>query len=311
MNEPTGLRRINLVVVPRMGRSFYNIVVSYHLAYFLLVAGILGIGINIFLLSGYVGLKQKMSRVRHLESVNSEVQTLIQDAEAIRKDLDKVREIDRRIQAKTGITGDYGYIDSLRDEGSDSLPSRGYTPDIEAVRERLRILRGEVETRKEMASSLEERIDGLVEKFATIPSVNPVRNGKINSGFGYRTHPITGGWEFHEGIDIEADTNTPVYATADGVVAFSGWWYGYGLAVVIDHGTGFTTVYAHNSRNLVRPGEKVKKGQIISYAGSTGSTTGTHVHYEVRYDNQLKNPTRFLSLTYKDIDRIAALKNSK
>jgi murein DD-endopeptidase MepM/ murein hydrolase activator NlpD len=308
MHDHNKIKRMNLVVVPRMGRSFMNIVVSHRFVYFAMTAGVLVLGANLFLLSGYIGMRGKLTHVRRVEEVSSEVQALAQDAESIRRDLDKVKEINRRIENKTGITAEPGYVDGTLDSEDSALPSRGWSPEVESLRERFRLLHGEVETRKQVAMEEEGRVDEMVERFSNIPSINPIRNGKINSGFGYRTHPITGSWEFHEGLDIGGDFGTPIYATAGGTVIYSDWRYGYGLSVGLDHGNGFTTFYAHNSRNLVGPGERVEKGQIIAYVGNTGSTTGTHVHYEVRYQGRLTNPVRFLSLSYRDLDRIAALK---
>jgi murein DD-endopeptidase MepM/ murein hydrolase activator NlpD len=84
----------------------------------------------------------------------------------------------------------------------------------------------------------------------------------------------------------------------------AGWRQGYGLCTGIDHGNGFSTLYAHSSRILVRENEKVKKGQIIAFVGSTGSSTGQHLHYEVHYQNRLLNPTKFLSLNFKDLEQM-------
>jgi len=136
-----------------------------------------------------------------------------------------------------------------------------------------------------------------------MPSFNPLGGGRISSVFGYRVHPITGSWEYHEGLDINGKSGAPIYSTAEGTVVFSGWRQGYGVCVGIDHGNGFSTLYAHNTRNIVYEGEHVKKGQIIGYVGSTGSTTGVHCHYEVHFQNRAVDPARFLSLDIKDAER--------
>ena len=101
-----------------------------------------------------------------------------------------------------------------------AMPNRSYSPDTEALYERYRILSAEVEARRRSLMAAEERIDDLAGKFAAIPSIRPIRDGRISSGFGYRTHPITGNWEFHEGVDIPGNYTTPIYATADGAVVF-------------------------------------------------------------------------------------------
>jgi murein DD-endopeptidase MepM/ murein hydrolase activator NlpD len=112
--------------------------------------------------------------------------------------------------------------------------------------------------------------------------------GTLTSRFGwrYRRH--------HNGIDVASPTGSPIYAARDGVVEFSGWKGGYGRVVVVDHGAGITTVYGHASRLLVRPGQRVKQGQLIALVGCTGSCTGSHVHFEVRINGQAVDPMRHL-----------------
>lgn len=125
------------------------------------------------------------------------------------------------------------------------------------------------------------------------PSIWPV-NGTITSNFGYRGNPIGGGTGFHEGVDIAVDYGTPVRVTASGKVTMAGWVDGYGNLVEVDHGGGFVTRYGHNSMLLVVVGQEVKTGDIISLAGSTGRSTGPHVHYEVRVNGTPTDPMLFL-----------------
>lgn len=125
------------------------------------------------------------------------------------------------------------------------------------------------------------------------PSLWPVY-APIVSPFGERFHPIFHKYILHEGVDLGAEYGTRVRATADGTVSFAGWEVGYGNVVIIDHDYGYETRYAHNSHLLVYPGEKVKKGQVISLSGNTGESTGPHVHYEVRINGRPVNPVPFL-----------------
>lgn len=118
--------------------------------------------------------------------------------------------------------------------------------------------------------------------------------GKISSGFGMREHPRFGGRKLHTGIDITMPVGTPLHATADGVVSFADRSGGSGNIVVVEHGHGLSTVYAHNTRNLVRAGQTVKRGDVIAHSGSTGISTGPHVHYEVWRNGQSVNPAPFL-----------------
>jgi murein DD-endopeptidase MepM/ murein hydrolase activator NlpD len=128
-----------------------------------------------------------------------------------------------------------------------------------------------------------------------VPSGMPIANSYITSGFGGRADPMGRGGEFHKGIDFKARTGDPVLAVADGVVSFAGVRSGYGNVVEIDHGNGYITRYAHNSRLLVRVGDLVHAGGVIAKAGSTGRSTGAHVHLEVWDNGHVVNPARFLA----------------
>ena len=119
-------------------------------------------------------------------------------------------------------------------------------------------------------------------------------NGVITSPFGYRNHPIFGRTILHSGIDIGVDEGTPVHAADGGVVVEADWIGGYGNAVIIDHGNGLSTLYGHNSSLAVSAGQTVSQGQVIAYAGSTGNSTGPHVHFEVRANGDPVDPNGYL-----------------
>ena len=118
--------------------------------------------------------------------------------------------------------------------------------------------------------------------------------GRITSSFGNREHPRSGEPQFHTGIDIASDPGRPVRATADGIVSFADWSGGSGNLVALEHGFGFSTYYAHNKMLNVKIGQKVKRGDIIGYIGSTGNSTGPHVHYEVWREGKPMNPSHYL-----------------
>ena len=132
---------------------------------------------------------------------------------------------------------------------------------------------------------------------AAIPAIQPVRNEnlkQIASGFGYRTDPFTKARKMHEGMDFTAKSGTPIYATGDGVVAKAdNTASGYGNHIVIRHGFGYETLYAHLSKYNTRAGQRVKRGDVIGYVGSTGRSEAPHLHYEVHKDNKVVNPLNF------------------
>nr|WP_127068710.1 MULTISPECIES: M23 family metallopeptidase [unclassified Veillonella] len=116
----------------------------------------------------------------------------------------------------------------------------------------------------------------------------------ITSDFGWRIHPIYGTRRLHAGTDFGVDEGTPVHAADGGVVVEAGWVSGYGYTVIIDHGNGMSTLYAHNSEVAVSPGQTVSKGQVVSYSGNTGGSTGPHLHFEVRINGEPTDPMGYL-----------------
>ncbi len=127
---------------------------------------------------------------------------------------------------------------------------------------------------------------------ASLPSIRPIV-GQITSAFGMRMHPVLKRPIFHAGTDFSAPVGTRVLVTADGIVTSSGFDGGYGKKVVVDHGFGYQTIYAHLSKAVVRQGQRVHRGDIIAFSGNTGRSTGPHLHYEVRKDNVVVNPTAY------------------
>jgi len=127
-----------------------------------------------------------------------------------------------------------------------------------------------------------------------LPSMPPVHTGYYSSNFGWRIDPFTGANAMHEGVDFVANAGTPIYASAGGVVDYAGLDGGYGNMVEIDHGNNLVTRYAHASKLLVKVGQVVRRGQEIAEVGSTGRSTGNHLHFEVRYKGVAQNPVRFL-----------------
>jgi murein DD-endopeptidase MepM/ murein hydrolase activator NlpD len=151
----------------------------------------------------------------------------------------------------------------------------------------------------ELKSSFEEINDVFEQekdRLSGIPSINPVASQEawISSGFGYREDPITGVRRFHQAADIVSPRHTPIIAPADGVVIFAGWREGLGRTVEIKHGYGYKTTYGHNQKLLVKKGESVKRGDLIAQVGSSGRSTGPHLHYEVRLNDKRVNPYKYM-----------------
>ena len=143
-----------------------------------------------------------------------------------------------------------------------------------------------------------KKLDSISSAAIAVPSDKPVKTAAFTSGYGVRSDPFRGAAAMHAGIDLAGPSGTPIYATADGVISEAGWNNGgYGRLIKIDHGRGIETRYAHLSTIGVSAGQRVARGQLIGRMGSTGRSTGSHLHYEVRIDGRSVNPIPFMKST--------------
>ncbi len=161
-------------------------------------------------------------------------------------------------------------------------------------------LGSKIDELSEFAMALETRVNEVYELgqdklsyWTSTPSIWPVQ-GWVTSEFGARYSPFTGLPKFHEGVDIAAPYGSPIYAPADGMISFAGGKGGYGNALILDHGYGVSTLYGHTSSLYVKEGEKIKRGQMIAAVGSSGASTGPHLHYEVHVDGVPTDPMKFV-----------------
>jgi murein DD-endopeptidase MepM/ murein hydrolase activator NlpD len=157
-------------------------------------------------------------------------------------------------------------------------------------------------------NNVDGNIDVIEQKLREQKSLNdslPTKlpaSGYLGTDYGNVTSPFTGKIQYHYGIDIVAERGTPIYAAGDGIITKSDVEGGYGLVVEISHGNGVSSRYCHNLRNVVAVGDKVRRGDLIAYMGNTGQTTGTHLHFEIRVNNQPVDPKRFILDDIKDMD---------
>ena len=152
-------------------------------------------------------------------------------------------------------------------------------------------------------------------RMENIPAIQPVMNKdlkRVASGYGMRIDPVYHVRKFHQGMDFTAPTGTEVFATANAKVDFAGWKQGYGNTVILDHGYGYKTLYAHLYKILVRKGQKVRRSDIIALVGNTGKSTGPHLHYEVRLNNKPVDPRNyyFYDLSPEEYDQMIQLSNN-
>ena len=218
-------------------------------------------------------------------------------ASALQQDLDSLRRAEDGLRAIVGAPP--AAADETVQEGTVS-PTGGeqHTPTTADLSEALEMIEKRLSTRRSsidlLAETMRREFPGAASYASdsaphTTPSIWPAA-GYVSSPYGLRFD----GTEFHQGIDIAADMGAPIVATADGVVTAAGWNGGYGNMVDVDHGGGIVTRYGHASALAVTVGQQVRRGEVIAYVGSTGRSTGPHVHYEVRVDGQPVNPAGYL-----------------
>lgn len=225
---------------------------------------------------------------------------LARQTEDLQSEVQAIRELDATIRRMMKLKPDSNLDNEALSMAVGSLEERVVTVSrgglsATLLRTEMSILKlqDEIPAVEEDLRTSEKSIAAAQARQAATPSIWPT-TGAITSGFGYRQNPFGWGKQFHSGIDIGASTGTPIYATAKGVVNFAGYQSGYGYVVFINHGYGYSTTYAHMSKFVVKRGQAVQKGQLIGYVGSTGRSTGPHLHYEVRINGRTQNPMNYL-----------------
>lgn len=203
-----------------------------------------------------------------------------------------------RLSTLAGIKPQEFRLNELPGRGG-ALPSSHPAQDLSMSELGLQVdaLSKQMENRYDDLGILENRLFDARVKKKLMPTVKPVDVNWNASSFGWRIDPFTGQRAMHEGIDFLVDAGTPVHAAAAGLVVVARFHREYGYVVDIDHGNGYTTRYAHASKLLVKAGDLVQRGAVIAKSGSTGRSTGPHVHFEVRHNGVAQNPNRFLKVS--------------
>ena len=177
-----------------------------------------------------------------------------------------------------------------------SLDNYDYSNLMIETTKKIDMLSKEIYVQSKSYDELAKVVNSKGKMMASIPAIQPIDSRKLRgaiSGFGYRMHPIYKIRKMHEGLDFAAPIGTPIYATGDGVIIAAGVERGYGNRIMINHGYGYVTKYAHMSRFKVSGGARIKRGDIIGYVGNTGASTGPHCHYEVYKNGKPINPINF------------------
>ncbi len=266
---------------------------------FLAVASTAGIMISLYLFFNYIEMREK---IWELHSLKEEVKTqrlqlltLTSGLTDFKKQLVRLKDLDAKLR-RFLPSSTYSYTErglGGSPEITYNLQGKKQTEILDQIHEELVKLKNDARKQETGLQSIISFFEDKQYRRLFTPSIWPIR-GHITSGFGYRNSPFNGNKEFHAGVDISIRTGMPVVATADGIVSFTGVNGGLGRVVEIEHGYGLKTVYGHNSHIVVEVGKKVKRGDVIAYSGSSGNTTGPHLHYEVRINNTPVNPLRYM-----------------
>jgi len=239
---------------------------------------------------------EMQSSLDELASMDDHVYREIFGADPIEDDIRK---------AGTGGVNKYISLEQLQDGNK-----------IKALHMRLDNMKNQSKIQKDSYSKLIQMAQDKSKMLASIPAIQPIPNKtlkRIASGFGYRVDPIYKTRKMHKGLDFSAPKGTEIYATGDGVIQMvkrDRW--GYGTHIIIDHGYGYTTLYGHMSKASVKKGENVKRGQVIGLVGSTGKSTGPHLHYEVAKNGVQVNPVGYFynDLTSDQYEEIVKLSSN-
>ncbi len=285
-----------LIVVPHAKARFRRFQVPVRLAKWVFGVSTAVALVVCGVLVHYTRIAAEVAELRHLREENRALLTKTHEYEKNAGNLQaKVQQLQNTV-TKLGVMA--GLEHSLPEPagvggvaGIESLPPR-----IDPMA--LSLMERDVTRLTDRSAKLEEFYRDQTVLLASTPSVWPVR-GYLSAGFGNRIDPFTAQKDFHPGIDISTPVGTKVQAPADGVVISTGVQGGYGNAVVIDHGFGIVTRYGHLDSFNVKPGQRVKRGDVIAFVGSTGRSTGPHLHYEVWVRDQAQNPIHFILDEYR------------
>lgn len=247
----------------------------------------------------------------HKKEQQEQLVKLLQDNEKILRDMSEISNLEKKLRraiirdvdsSKLG-TGVSGIVESESASGTYTSNGQGGSGKLDvastmAILEARNVnMSGMITDTKKSVSELLGEIEGRSGTMASFPDRWPTDGGVISSNYGGRVDPVNKGFEYHQGLDIAVDFGVPVYATAAGTVEQAGWNGGYGRYIKLQHGNGYETAYGHMSGLAVSTGQQVIKGEIIGFVGSSGYSTGPHLHYEVIVDGQNVDPFYVLKST--------------
>jgi murein DD-endopeptidase MepM/ murein hydrolase activator NlpD len=284
-------RYSTIIFVPHARAKFRKLKVSHRLLFSIVSLVTSSLCLSTFFSVQYFTSLSQNHELKKLQHENRDLQTaneqFSKSVESLRTQLHTVEDRTRKLAIIAGITTldetAQGGVGGVRNE---DLGGNPYRDDVDKMSFRSHRLDGDL-------SVLEQKFVARSQLLSCTPSIAPVR-GILTDGFGGRSDPFTGEAGTHNAVDISSAVGQAVRAPADGVVVKAEWANGYGNVVYISHGYGYSTRYGHLSGYAIRPGQRLKRGDVIGYVGSTGRSTGPHLHYEVRVNNIPVNPLEYM-----------------
>lgn len=305
------LKGFTIMVVPNSEGNVKSVCIPFFAVFGILLL----IAFNLYFLAAYPMRISKIHELDHkIHERERKISVLKRDLSMIEPSLTLTEKMTEQINQQNQMAAEIRrYYQTVRNKvARRGEVSRNYRPvkyippsqnqdsstgiektDLELLNENLQFLEEKAPTAGDELKMLLNELKDFDREYDHTPTIWPTR-GRITSGFGTRVHPIQKTVSHHSGIDIKVRTGTLVCAAAGGVVEYAGYRSGYGYTVIINHGYGYKTLYAHNQKVLVEKGERVQKKTGIAYSGNTGNSTGPHVHYEVWVSNRRVNPISFL-----------------
>lgn len=285
-------KRFSLILVPDSGSRIKRYKIRSTMVFSILSVMTVLVGVLSFFTYNYFQVDFNRSEMTRLQVENSaqrqELKRLTVDFEGLRQELNALAESDARIRQLASLDAEEQDIPVA----IGGLPEKN-TETVDEVQRQINELMVEIELRRQSQEGVRNLLNDQVSLSRATPQGWPTK-GWITSYFGKRKSPFTGRRVMHEGLDIAANTGTPVVATADGVVTRANYDSSYGKLVVIDHGYGYRTLFGHNSKLLVKKGQLVKRGDQVAQVGNTGQSTGPHLHYELRMNGVPVDPRKTL-----------------
>lgn len=294
-------RNFTVIVIPHSEDSVFSFRLSLPILQIFCFVLLGGIVFSMVIYHNYQMAEKKLALMKNIEYENrlltENMDKLAQETENLKLQLAEMNVLSSEIKVLAESTSSYKGEEaetSTRPQENDKrIASRGGNSVIDRAQINISLLQQSIPEKTEELVQLKDDLEEHQRKLSCTPSIWPAK-GKITSRFGPRKSPFSGRTEIHYGLDIAAPRGTSIYAAADGKVIEASYRRGTGYVIIINHGYSFKTLYAHLSRFNVSKGDAVKKGQVIGYMGSTGYSTGPHLHYEVQIKGVAVNPEEFL-----------------